>query len=131
MDIGEMTIKEAMQTMTIGDAPKSIRIVTEIPKSLRMLRPKKDKQAMILVCVSTRNPLRTKLTMEEMGKAINLETEEEEEDLVEILVEEEEDKDMEVETEGADPLNRLPLYLPSWKGKARVSKDLDESKSSL
>jgi len=69
--------------------------------------------------------------MEEKRKAVNLETDEEEEDLEEILVEEEEDEDMEVETEGANPLNRLPKYVPLQKGKARVPKDLDESKSSL
>jgi len=36
-----------------------------------------------------RNPLRTRITMEEKGKAINLEVNGEEEDLEEILVEEE------------------------------------------
>ena len=52
---------------------------------------------MVLVCMSPRNPLRTKITMEEKGKAINLEVDEEEE-FEEILVEEEEDVEMEVET---------------------------------
>jgi len=42
-DIGEMTIEEATQAMIIGDAPKSIRIVAEIPKSSCIVRPKKDK----------------------------------------------------------------------------------------
>jgi len=66
--------------------------------------------------------------MEEKGKAINLEADEEEE-FEEILVEE--DVEMEVETLGADPLTKLPAYVPLQKGKAKVSKDIDESKSSL
>ena len=71
--------------------------------------------------------LRTKLTMEEKGKAVNLETDEEEEGLEKILVKEEEEE----ETEGTNLLNRLPAYVPPWKEKARVPKDLDERKSSL
>lgn len=46
-----------------------------------------------------------------------METDEEEEDLEEILVEEEEDKEMEEETQGVDPLTRLPTYFPSQKWK--------------
>ena len=52
---------------------------------------------MILVRVSPINPLRTKLTLQAKGKAINLEVEEEE--FEEILVEEE-DEEMEVEGGG-------------------------------
>ena len=85
---------------------------------------------MVPVRVSPRNPLRTRLTMEEKGKAINLEANEEEY-FEEILVEEEEDIEMEVETQGVDPLTRMPAYVPPQKGKARVPKDLDERKSSL
>jgi len=102
MDIREMTTEEAMQDMMIGDAPESIRIVTEISKSPCTLGPKKYKQHMVLVCMSPRNPLRIKITMEEKGKAINLETDDEEEDLEEILVEDEEDEKMEEETQGAN-----------------------------
>ena len=51
---------------------------------------------MIPVCVSPKNPLRTKLTLQEKGMAINLEVNEEEE-FEEILVEEE-DVEMEVKT---------------------------------
>jgi len=85
---------------------------------------------MVSVRMSPRNLLRTRLTMEEKGKPINLEVDEEEE-FEEILVEEEEDVEMEVETQGADPLTRLPAYVPSQKGKARVPKYIGESKSSL
>jgi len=66
--------------------------------------------------------------MKGKGKTINLEVDEEEE-FEEIMVEEE-DVEME-ETQGAYPLTRLPAYVPPWKGKAKVPKDIDESKSSL
>lgn len=67
--------------------------------------------------------------MEEKGKVINLEADEEEEDFEEFLVEEEED--VEMETQGADPLTRLPTYVPSWNRKEKVPKDLYERKSTL
>lgn len=38
---------------------------------------------------------------------------------------------MEEETLGVDPLTSLPTYVPAWKGKTRVPKDLDERKSSV
>ena len=118
MDTRVMTAEEAVQAITEVEVLESARIVAKIPKSPRTPRPKKDKQAMVPMCVSPRNPLRTKLTMEEKGKAINLEADEEEE-FEEILVEEEEDVEMEVETHGADPLTRLPTYVPPRKGKLR------------
>jgi len=58
-----------METVTEG-----FRVVAEMPKSPLMPRPKKDKQAMDLICVSPRNPLHNKLSMEEKGKAITIET---------------------------------------------------------
>jgi len=57
--------------MTIGDAPESVEIVGEMPKFSRTSRPMKYKQPMVLVRVSPRNPLRTKVTMEEKGKVFN------------------------------------------------------------
>ena len=69
--------------------------------------------------------------MEEKGKAVNLETDEEEEDLEDPIIEEDEDEGMEEETEAAHPLIKLPTYVPPQKGKEKVTKDLDESKSSL
>jgi len=83
---------------------------------------------MIPVHVSPRNPQRTKLTLQEIGKAINMEADEEESE--EILVEEE-DVEMEVETQGVDPITQLPEHVPPYKGKAKVPKDIDEIKSSL
>ena len=84
---------------------------------------------MIPVHISTRNPLRAKLIVEEKAKAINWEANEEGE-FEEILVEEE-DVEMEVETLGANPLTRIPAYFPPQKGKSKVPKDIDERKSSL
>ena len=43
----------------------------------------------------------------------------------------EEDVEMEVETQGADPITQLPEHVPPRKGKDKVPKDIDESKSSL
>lgn len=38
---------------------------------------------------------------------------------------------MEKENKGVDPLTKLPTYFPPWMGKAKVPKDIDESKGSL
>ena len=73
-----LTPEEAVQEITIVEAPESAEVIFEVPKSPRTPRPKKDKQAMIPVCISPRNPQRTKLTLQEKGKAINLEADEEE-----------------------------------------------------
>lgn len=53
-----------------------------------------------------------------------------EEEFEEIMVDEQ-DVEMEVETQGVDPINRLPEYVPPHKGKAKVPKDIEESKISL
>lgn len=45
----------------------------------------------------------------------------------EILVEEE-DEEMKVETQGTDPITRLPKCVPLHKGKAKVLKEIDERK---
>ena len=86
---------------------------------------------MVPIHVSPQNPLHTRLTMEEKGKVINIETYEEEEDLEDLIIEEDEDEGMEEETEPAHPPTKFPTYIPPQKGKAKVPKDLDESKSSL
>ena len=52
MEIIELTAKEAVQALTMWDALEGTGIVAEIPKSSRMARPKKEKQAMVLICVS-------------------------------------------------------------------------------
>lgn len=62
---------------------------------------------------------------------VNLQTDEEEEGLEDIIIEEDKVEGMEEEIEGVAPLTKLPVYVPLWKGKGKVPKDLDESKSSL
>ena len=131
MEIAEMNAEEAVQALIVGDAPDGTRIVAEIHKSLRTPRSKKDKHLMVPICVSLRKSLCTRLTMEEKGKAANLEIDEEEEDLEDLIIEEDEDEGMEEEPEPAHPPTKLPTYIPLQKGKAKVPKDLDESKSSL
>lgn len=50
---------------------------------------------MVPLRVSLRNPLHTKLSMEEKGKAITIETDEEEEYLEELIITKDEDEGME------------------------------------
>ena len=69
--------------------------------------------------------------MEEKGKAVNLETDEEKEDLKDLIIEENEDEGMEEKTEPMHPPTKLPAYIPPWKGKEKVPKDLNKRKSSL
>jgi len=65
----------------MGDVLEGFMIVEEILKSPCTPRPKKDKQVMARICVSLKNPLCSKLLMEEKGKVVNIETDDEEEDL--------------------------------------------------
>lgn len=131
MEITELTIEEAAQALTVGDAPEGVGIVAEIPKSPRMPRPKKDKQVMVPVRVSPWNPLCTKLSVEDKGKVVIIETDEDKANLEDLIIEEEEDEGMEEETEPAHPPTKLPAYVPPRKAKAKVPKDLDKTKSSL
>ena len=80
----------------MSTSPRECRVIVEVPKSPRAPRPKKDKQAMISVRISPRNPQRTKLTLQEKGKAINLEADKEE---YEKSLVDEEDVEMEFETQ--------------------------------
>lgn len=122
-------------------APEVAEVLVEVPKSPRMLRPeltptketakdKKAKQPTIPVCVSPRrNP--SKPTAQAKGKAINLEPKEEETKDIQM-----DDEDVgvdleEVEAQGVDPITQLPEYVPPQKGKAKVSKDINESNTPL
>ena len=67
---------------------------------------------MVFVPVSPRNPLCTKLLMENKGKAITIEFDEEEEDLKELIIKEDDVEGMEEETEPGHPLTKLPSYAP-------------------
>ena len=55
----------------------------------------------------------------------------EEEALEDLIIEEDEDEGMEEETEPVHPPTKLPTYIPLRKGKAKVPKDLEETKNSL
>lgn len=105
--------------------------MVEILKSPHMPRPKKEKQVMVPIRVSPRNPLCSKLSMEEKGKAVTIETDEEEENMEDLIFAEGEDEGMEEDTQPAHPSTKLPTYVPPRKGKAKVPKDLDKTKSSL
>lgn len=78
---------------------------------------------MIMVHVSPRKPLWTRVTTEEKGKIVNLETDEEEEELEDLIIEEDKDKGMEEETEAAHPPTKLSVNVPPRKGKAKGPKD--------
>ena len=95
LGIKEVTVGEAAQTEMVGDVPGGTGVMTDIPKSSRTPRPKKDKQVMGPVCMSPRNPRHNKLSMEEKGKAVTIETNEEEEDLKALIAATEEEEDME------------------------------------
>jgi len=63
-------------------------------------------------------------TSQEKGKEINLEMEEEE---IEYILMDDEDMGVDVddvEAQGADPITRLPKYVPLHKGKTKVPKDI-------
>ena len=79
MDTGVVIAEEAAQEIAEVEALESGKIIVEVPKFLWTLRPKKDKQAIIPMRISPWNLLRTRLTFQEKGKAINLEADEEEE----------------------------------------------------
>jgi len=69
--------------------------------------------------------------MEEKGKAVNLETDDEEEDLQVLVNEIEVDEEMAEDIQLVRTVAKLPEYVPSWKGKVKVPKDLDATKSRL
>ena len=96
-----------------------------------MMRPKKDKQAMVPIRVSPRKPLRNKLPMAEKGKVVTIDTNEEEVDLQALTITVEDDEDMEEDIQPIHSVTKLLTYVPPRKGKTKVPMDLDETKSSL
>lgn len=70
----EGTVSEATPTHTVQDVPEGTGVAPEIQKSPWTPRLEKYKQAMGPVHMSRRNPRFSKLLMEEMGKAITIET---------------------------------------------------------
>jgi len=69
--------------------------------------------------------------MEEKGKAITIESNEEEEELQALVDKIEEKDDVEEDVPPIPFAMKLPMYVPPWKGKARVPKDLEAMKSVL
>ena len=69
--------------------------------------------------------------MEDKGKTINIETYDEEEDLHTFVKEIEPDKEVEEDIHPMCTISKLPKYVPPWKGKAKIPKDLEATKSTL
>ena len=67
--------------------------------------------------------------MAEKGKAVTVETEEEEEEL-QVLITQIEAQDEEAKDVSHIPsMKKLPPYIPPWKGKAKIPKDLEATRS--
>lgn len=81
--------------------------------------------------MSPQNPQFGKLSMEDKGKAINLEIDEEEEDIQAFVEEIEAYEEMEEDIQPVLAIAKLPEYVPLRKGKEKVPKDLDVNKSAL
>lgn len=130
LGIEEVTTGDAAQSHMGEDVLEGAKVVTEIPKSPQTPRPKKDKQGMGPLSMSPRNLLH-KISMEEKGKAVTIETDKEEEDLQALTAAIEEEEDMEEDIQSLHSTTKLPAYVPPRKGKTKVSKNLDETQSSL
>ena len=69
--------------------------------------------------------------MTEKEKSVTIEIEEEEEDLQALIIQ------IEVQDDEAEDVSqmsfamKLPPYIPSWKGKAKIPKDLEATRSAL
>ena len=81
--------------------------------------------------MSPRNPKFGKLSMEEKGKVVNIEINDEEDDLQAFIAEVKEAEDMEENIQPVRSVAKLPEYVPSQKGKTKIPKDLDATKSTL
>lgn len=69
--------------------------------------------------------------MEEKGKAVTIKTDGEEEDFQTMIIIVEEEEDVEEDIQSLHSAVKLPAYVPLRKGKTKVQKDLDATKSSL
>jgi len=69
--------------------------------------------------------------MEDKDKTVNLETDDEKEDLQAFIEVIEVDEEMEEEIQRVCTIAILPKYVPPWRGKEKVPKDLDAIKSAL
>ena len=112
LGIEEVTTSEATQAIVVEDVPKGVGVMAKIPKSSRTPRLKKDKHAMAHVHLSQRNPLCSKLSMEEKGKAVMLEKDEEKEYLEALIIAVKEDEGMEADTQPRHSMTKLPGNVP-------------------
>lgn len=76
-------------------------------------------------------PATQQIVNEREEEAVTIETNREEEYLQTLIITEKEDEGMEVDTQRRHSATKLPANVPSRKGKAKVPKDLYETKSSL
>lgn len=74
------------------------------------------KQAMAPVHVSLRSLMHRKLSTEEKGKAVTIDTDEEEENLRAIIIVEEEEEGMEEDIQPTHCITKFPAYIPLRKG---------------
>ena len=81
--------------------------------------------------MSPRNLHHNKLSMEEKGKAVTIETDEEEEDLQALIATAKEEEDVEEDIQSLRSATKLLEYVPPQKGKTKIPKDLDAMKSAL
>ena len=81
--------------------------------------------------MSPLNPRFGKISMEEKGKVVTIETDGEEEDLQALVDEIEAAEDMEEDIQPVRTATKFLVYVPLWKWKVKKPKDLDATKSTL
>jgi len=69
--------------------------------------------------------------MEEKGKTSNIESDDEEEDPQTFVEEMKPDEEMEEDIQPVCATSELPKYVPPWKGRVNLPKDLDAIKSTF
>lgn len=83
------------------------------------------------VHVFPRNPRFDKLSMAEKEKAVTIKSDEEEEDLQALITKIDAKDDFAEDVSLIPSAKNLPMYIPPWKGKAKIPKDLKATKSVL
>ena len=106
-------------------------VVLAILKLPQTPRPKKYKQAVGPIRMSPRNPRFGKLSMEEKGKVVTIETDDEEEDLQALIDEIEVVEDMEEDIQLVCSTAKFLEHIPPWKAKTKIPKDVDATKSAI
>lgn len=91
----------------------------------------KDPQVVGPVRVSLQNPRFNKLSMEENGKTVTIESDDEEEDPPTYVEEMEPEEEIEEDIQPMRAPTKWPKYVPPRKGRVKVPKDLDVVQSKL